>query len=337
MFLGVRQDIWIIMLLCVLIVFLYSVIGDLAAAKKNSERASRFQPMKYAAIALCAVIAVVATVISKHEVYIGSPMLALIIGIVIVNLIPDEKFSKSFQAGTSYAGKKYLNLGIIALGATLAFTDIFSAVYALPLVLFNMILAFSMANLVGRKVLKVSPNTCTLVGGGTCICGGTAIAALSPIIKAKEEETAYAMTSIFLFDLLACLSYPYLAMNLGFSETQFGFLAGTAINDTSSVVAAQETFSGLMNNRVCAASFDQGSTDLYDHRTGADFLSDHHPARCGIRFWFVRLRGARGLEGVPQIHSVLFGRCGAEYGTCERGGGRGVIYRLLFSVLCQRL
>lgn len=175
MFLGVRQDIWIIMLLCVLIVFLYSVIGDLAAAKKNSERASRFQPMKYAAIALCAVIAVVATVISKHEVYIGSPMLALIIGIVIVNLIPDEKFSKSFQAGTSYAGKKYLNLGIIALGATLAFTDIFSAVYALPLVLFNMILAFSMANLVGRKVLKVSPNTCTLVGGGTCICGGTAI------------------------------------------------------------------------------------------------------------------------------------------------------------------
>ena len=105
MFLGVRQDIWIIMLLCVLIVFLYSVIGDLAAAKKNSERASRFQPMKYAAIALCAVIAVVATVISKHEVYIGSPMLALIIGIVIVNLIPDEKFSKSFQAGTSYAGK----------------------------------------------------------------------------------------------------------------------------------------------------------------------------------------------------------------------------------------
>jgi len=247
MFLGVRQDIWIIMLLCVLIVFLYSVIGDLAAAKKNSERASRFQPMKYAAIALCAVIAVVATVISKHEVYIGSPMLALIIGIVIVNLIPDEKFSKSFQAGTSYAGKKYLNLGIIALGATLAFTDIFSAVYALPLVLFNMILAFSMANLVGRKVLKVSPNTCTLVGGGTCICGGTAIAALSPIIKAKEEETAYAMTSIFLFDLLACLSYPYLAMNLGFSETQFGFLAGTAINDTSSVVAAQETFSGLMN------------------------------------------------------------------------------------------
>ena len=98
MFLGVRQDIWIIMLLCVLIVFLYSVIGDLAAAKKNSERASRFQPMKYAAIALCAVIAVVATVISKHEVYIGSPMLALIIGIVIVKAIPHNCYDTHYGA-----------------------------------------------------------------------------------------------------------------------------------------------------------------------------------------------------------------------------------------------
>ena len=188
MFLGVRQDIWIIMLLCVLIVFLYSVIGDLAAAKKNSERASRFQPMKYAAIALCAVIAVVATVISKHEVYIGSPMLALIIGIVIVNLIPDEKFSKSFQAGTSYAGKKYLNLGIIALGATLAFTDIFSAVYALPLVLFNMILAFSMANLVGRKVLKVSPNTCTLVGGAPAFAAVQLLPLFRPLSRPRRRR-----------------------------------------------------------------------------------------------------------------------------------------------------
>lgn len=84
----------------------------------------------------------------------------------------------------------YLSLGIVFLGATLAFSDLFSAVYALPLVLFNMALAFAVSYLVGRKVLHVSGNTCALVGSGTCVCGGTAIATISPIVKAKEEETA---------------------------------------------------------------------------------------------------------------------------------------------------
>lgn len=172
-------------------------------------------------------------------------MLALIMGIILVNTLPDSILSHEFKAGTSYIGKKYLSLGIVCLGATLAFTDLFSAMYALPLIIFNIFLSFAAAYLIGGKLLHVSTNTCTLVGGGTCVCGGTAIAALSSIIKSKEAETAYAMTAIFLFDLFACLSYPYLAVRLGLQELQFGFLAGTAINDTSSVVAAQETFAAL--------------------------------------------------------------------------------------------
>ena len=171
---------------------------------------------------------------------------SLIVGILIVNIVPEGKMSKEFKSGTVFAGKRYLSLGIVFLGATLAFSDLFSAVYALPLVLFNMALAFAVSYLVGRKVLHVSGNTCALVGSGTCVCGGTAIATISPIVKAKEEETAYAMTAIFLFDLLACFMYPYLAIRLGYTPTQFGFLAGTAVNDTSSVVAAQETYAGLM-------------------------------------------------------------------------------------------
>ena len=248
MFLGVHIAVWSILLICIVIAFAYAMIGDCIDQKGDRERSGSFvlQPMKYAAIALCTAIAILATIISKHEAYVGSPMLALMIGIICVNVIPDQKMNAVFKAGTSFVGKKYLSLGIVCLGATLAFTDVFSAVFCLPLVIFNTLLAFAVSNLVGRKLLRVSPNTCTLVGGGTCVCGGTAIAALSPIVKAKEEETAYAMTAIFLFDLLACLSYPYLAVKLGFSETQFGFLAGTSINDTSSVVAAQETFSTLM-------------------------------------------------------------------------------------------
>lgn len=241
MFLGMSGSVWIIILACVVIAFLYAMAdGRMFSGKKGGTTGGH-----YRALALCTVIAVAATVISKLEKYVGAPMVALIIGIVCVNCIPQQWMSASFKSGTAYVGKKYLSLGIVCLGATLSVTDIFGAAFALPLVVFNMLLAFLISNVIGRGVLHVTRNTSTLVGGGTCVCGGTAIAALSPVVKATEEETAYAMTAIFLFDLLACLSYPYLALYLGFDEAQFGFLAGTAINDTSSVVAAQETFAAL--------------------------------------------------------------------------------------------
>ena len=91
------------------------------------------------------------------------------------------------------------------------------------------------------KVSGVIPQIAVVTG----VCGGTAIAAISPVIGAEEEDTAYAMTAIFLFDMLACLGYPYFAMLIGMSSEQFGFLAGSAVNDTSSVVAAQETYAAL--------------------------------------------------------------------------------------------
>ena len=235
MLFGISLTVWIVMLVCAVIAVLYVLIVD----KKEGKRAEK---RKYLAILMCIAIAVLATVLSKQQAYVGAPMIGLIVGILIVNIVPEGKMSKEFKSGTVFAGKRYLSLGIVFLGATLAFSDLFSAVYALPLVLFNMALAFAVSYLVGRKVLHVSGNTCALVGSGTCVCGGTAIATISPIVKAKEEETAYAMTAIFLFDLLACFMYPYLAIRLGYTPTQFGFLAGTAVNDTSSVVAAQETY-----------------------------------------------------------------------------------------------
>lgn len=160
-------------------------------------------------------------------------------------MLPD--LDKDFKSGTTFVGKKFLNLGIIMAGATLNFKEILGyGRKALPLIIFNIILAFSVAYLIGRK-LQVSANTSTLVGAGTSICGGTAIATLASIIKAKEIEIAYAMTAIFLFDILAALSYPYLATSLGLTPNQFGFLAGTAINDTSSVAAAEATYNVLNN------------------------------------------------------------------------------------------
>lgn len=197
------------------------------------------------AILVCFIIAIVATYLGGLQHIVGAPMIGLFIGILIVNLMPTV--DKDFKKGTTFVGKKCLTAGIILAGATLNFNQILGyGSKALPLIVFNICLSFTVAFLVGKK-LKLSDNTCTLVGGGTSICGGTAIATLASIIKAKETEIAYAMTAIFLFDILAALVYPYLAVALNLTPNQFGFLAGTAINDTSSVAASEATYNALQS------------------------------------------------------------------------------------------
>lgn len=159
---------------------------------------------KALAIVLCIIIGVLAnqsTTLQKAwfgRAVIGGPMLALLVSMIACNLLP--AISKEFKEGTTYCSKQFLNWGIIATGGTLSFTAILgTGVKALPLIVFNILLSFAVAILAGRK-LGVTENTSVLVGGGTCICGGTAIATLSRIIKAKEEEIAFAMAAIFLFD-----------------------------------------------------------------------------------------------------------------------------------------
>lgn len=224
---------WLVMLACTVLGLLYLFVMDQKGKKA-------FSPAKYLSVLLCFAAAGLSTWLGTLQSVIGAPMIGLFLGMLIVNLVPH--FSQEFKEGTSFAGKKYLNLGIILVGGTLNFAAILSAAKALPLIVFNICLALAVATLIGRKLLKLSQNTCTLVGGGTAICGGSAIATLASIIRAKEEEIAYAMTAIFLFDILGALLYPFLAELLHLSGAQFGYLAGCAINDTSSVVASQATY-----------------------------------------------------------------------------------------------
>lgn len=206
---------------------------------------------KYLAIILCLLIGFIAQQSTSWQstslgrVIMGDPMVALIIGMIICNLVP--KIDKDFKSGTTFAAKKFLNWGIILTGATLSFIDILgTGVKALPLIILNIILAFIVAIIVGKK-LKVSENTSILVGAGTSICGGTAIATVAGIIKAAEDEIAFAMAAIFLFDTFAALLFPYLANALSLTPNQFAFLAGTAINDASSVAGAQATYVAISN------------------------------------------------------------------------------------------
>lgn len=199
---------------------------------------------KISALIYCLLLALGALWLGGLQQIIGGPMIGLLISMFLVNVFPVKEEFKKEALGS---GKKLLDFGIVLAGGTLHFSQILGfGSKALSLLLINLLLAFYLASFFGRK-FGLSENTARLVGGGTAICGGTAIASLATILKAKEEEIAYALTAIFLFDVLAALTYPYIAKALAMSANQFGFFAGSAINDTSSVAAAQETFNLIMD------------------------------------------------------------------------------------------
>ena len=194
---------------------------------------------------LCLVVGLLATWLGGLQHFLGAPIIGLFLGILISNLAPGG-FVKSSQKGAGLSSKYLLKAGIILIGGTMSFKAVVGiGLSALPLIIFNICLSFLVAFLVG-KAFGVTGNTRVLVGGGTAICGGTAIATLSPIVEAEEHETAYAMTAIFLFDILAAILWPYAARAMGLDAYQYGILGGLAISDTSSVTAAGVTFNTLM-------------------------------------------------------------------------------------------
>lgn len=92
--------------------------------------------------------------------------------------------------------------------------------------------------LIGRKMLKVDRNTSYLISSGTAICGGSAIAAVGPVIKAKDSEMSVALGTVFILNAIALFLFPAIGKLLGLDEQQFGTWAAIAIHDTSSVVGA---------------------------------------------------------------------------------------------------
>ncbi len=104
------------------------------------------------------------------------------------------------------------------------------------------------------KALKLRANNAVLVGVGSSICGGSAIAATAPVIGASDEEVAQSISVIFLFNVLAALIFPTLGGMLGLSNEGFGLFAGTAINDTSSVTAAATAWDGIHGSNTLDAA-----------------------------------------------------------------------------------
>jgi len=185
-------------------------------------------------------MALVATSLGKLAPVIGGPVFGILIGIVINNMLQKPA---SFEKGVQFVSKKILQWAIVVLGAGLSFSQVSATgIESLAVTLVTIAVAFLAAYGFG-KIMNIDQNLKTLIGVGTAICGGSAIAAVSPIIEADETEIAYAVSTIFLFNILAVLVFPPLGHLMGFTDKAFGLWAGTAINDTSSVVAAGYAYS----------------------------------------------------------------------------------------------
>lgn len=193
-------------------------------------------------ILLCLAIAVPAWFLGQLVPVVGGPVFAIIAGMIITLLFQKKD---RFQSGITFTSKKILQYAVVLLGFGMNLTEILMrGKQSLPIILATITTSLVIA-FVLSKALKLPSKISTLVGVGSSICGGSAIAATAPVIDADDEEIAQSISVIFLFNVIAALIFPTLGSLLGLSNEGFGLFAGTAINDTSSVTAAAAAWDGI--------------------------------------------------------------------------------------------
>jgi uncharacterized integral membrane protein (TIGR00698 family) len=190
---------------------------------------------------LCVAIAAAAIVAGNYAPVVGAPVIAIAIGVVITNTLRGPLHIGTLRVGD--ISKLCLKGGIILLGASLDLGVILrTGAESLPVLLFTIGAGLICALLIGRA-MNVQWRMRCLIGIGTTICGASAIAALAPVVRAKAEEIAYSISVIFFFNMLAVFMFPTIGHLMGLSDPGFGLWAGTAVNDTSAVVAAGFAYS----------------------------------------------------------------------------------------------
>ena len=202
-------------------------------------------------ILLCLVIALPSWYLGHLLPVVGGPVFAILAGMLITLFLKNKD---RVQPGISFTSKKILQYAVVLLGFGLNLTVILeTGKQSLPIILSTITTSLVIA-FVLHKVMRVPSKISTLVGVGSSICGGSAIAATAPVIGADDEEIAQSISVIFLFNIIAALIFPTLGGLLGLSDAGFGLFAGTAINDTSSVTAAAAAWDGMHGSNTLDAA-----------------------------------------------------------------------------------
>lgn len=194
-------------------------------------------------VAICFAVAGLSVFIEKlipGEV-LGASIIALFMGTIINSFFHPDWIKPALK----FTSKRILKVAIILLGASLSINTIMSVG---KMTFFVMIFTFAMCFGGGyfiRKLFGLNWKLSNLISAGTGICGGSAIAAVAPVIDADDKDIAFAMPSTFLFDMVMIALYPIMGKALGMSDIAYGIWAGTSVNDTASVVASGYAFSEI--------------------------------------------------------------------------------------------
>ncbi len=193
-------------------------------------------------ILIAAVVAIVAKLLeSLMPIHlISASVIALFLGIAINYFIGGNTV---LSKGLNFTSKRILKFAIILLGASLSIETILNVGrFSLIVMVFTLFTCFGVGYFSGR-LLGLNWKMSNLISAGTGICGGSAIAAIAPVIDANDTDIAFGISATFIFDMVMILLFPIMGQMLGLSDMAYGLWAGTAVNDTSSVVAAGYAYS----------------------------------------------------------------------------------------------
>ena len=206
-----------------------------------------FVKKNWSGILLCLVIAIPSWFLGKIFPVVGGAVTAIIAGMIVTMFWNDKGKA---EAGIKWTSKIILQTAVVLLGFGMNLGVIFqTGKQSLPIIICTITTSLVIAWIL-KKALKVPANTSILVGVGSSICGGSAIAATAPVIDADDDEIAQSIAVIFFFNVIAAIFFPVLGKAIGFDTIHgdaFGIFAGTAINDTSSVTAAASTWDSMWN------------------------------------------------------------------------------------------
>ena len=202
-------------------------------------------------LGLCALVAAAATLLSGLHIggfsleIVGAPVLSILSGMLLTLALPSLAPSPRFQPGIQFTSKKILQYAVILLGFSLNLGTIARmGSQSLPVILSTISISLLTGFFVGR-LLRLDGTVSCLIGVGSSICGGSAVAATAPVVEAGDEQVAQAISVIFLFNVLAAFLFPALGHAIGLGTEGFAIFAGTAVNDTSSVTAVASTAEGI--------------------------------------------------------------------------------------------
>ncbi len=206
------------------------------------EDLKQFLLKKGPGLLLCLAIAVFAWLLGRWLPVVGGPVFAILTGMLGAMLLKDKT---AFGAGIAFTSKKILQAAVVLLGFGMnLFVVAQTGWMSLPVIVATITTSLVVAFLL-QKLLKIPQKTAVLIGVGSSICGGSAIAATAPVVGADDDEIAQSISVIFLFNVIAALIFPTLGGVLGLSNDGFGLFAGTAVNDTSSVTAAATAWDAI--------------------------------------------------------------------------------------------